>query len=65
MCAEQGSAKAGATNAGANQADTDFYAGKRQAARFFFRYELPKVDAMLALLRTLDRTTLDMQDGWF
>jgi alkylation response protein AidB-like acyl-CoA dehydrogenase len=65
VCAEQGSAKAGATNAGANQADTDFYAGKRQAARFFFRYELPKVDAMLALLRTLDRTTLDMQDGWF
>ena len=42
-----------------------FYAGKCKTARFIVRFEQPKVDAMLALLRTLDRTTLDMQDGWF
>ncbi len=43
----------------------DFYDGKRQAARFFFRYELPKTAAQLDLLESLDRTTLDMRDGWF
>lgn len=43
----------------------DFYDGKRQAARFFFRYELPKTAVQLDLLESLDRTTLDMRDGWF
>ncbi len=45
--------------------DGDFYAGKRQAARFFFRYELPKTAAQLDLLESLDRTTLEMEDAWF
>ena len=43
----------------------DFYAGKRQAARYFFRYELPKTASQLDLLESLDRTTLEMRDGWF
>ncbi|HEY9263909.1 MAG TPA: acyl-CoA dehydrogenase, partial [Mycobacterium sp.] len=43
----------------------DFYDGKRQAARFFFRYELPKTAAQLDLLESMDRTTLEMRDGWF
>ena len=43
----------------------DFYDGKRQAARFFFRYELPKTAAQLDLLESLDRTTLEMRDSWF
>jgi alkylation response protein AidB-like acyl-CoA dehydrogenase len=43
----------------------DFYDGKRQAARFFFRYELPRTAAQLDLLESLDRTTLEMRDGWF
>ena len=43
----------------------DFYDGKRAAARFYFRWELPKVDAQLDLLASLDRTTLDMKDEWF
>ena len=43
----------------------DFYDGKRQAARFFFRYELPRTAPQLDLLESLDRTTLDMRDGWF
>jgi alkylation response protein AidB-like acyl-CoA dehydrogenase len=43
----------------------DFYDGKRQAARFYFRYELPRTAAQLDLLESLDRTTLDMRDGWF
>jgi hypothetical protein len=47
------------------QDDHDFYSGKLQACRWFFRYELPKVDAQLALLASLDTTTLTMQDNWF
>jgi acetyl-CoA dehydrogenase-like protein len=43
----------------------DFYDGKRQAARFFFRYELPRTAPQLDLLEQLDRTTLEMRDGWF
>lgn len=45
--------------------DGDFYDGKRQAARFFFRYELPRTAAQFDLLESLDRTTLDMRDDWF
>jgi hypothetical protein len=43
----------------------DFYDGKRHAARFFFRHELPKVGPQLDLLETLDRTLLDMRTEWF
>jgi alkylation response protein AidB-like acyl-CoA dehydrogenase len=43
----------------------DFYEGKRQAARFFFRYELPRVGPQLDLVASLDRTTLDMNENWF
>ncbi|MFE7797396.1 acyl-CoA dehydrogenase [Nocardia sp. NPDC057440] len=43
----------------------DFYEGKRAAARYFFRYELPRTGPQLDLLELMDRTTLDMQDAWF
>ncbi len=45
--------------------DGDFYDGKRQAARYFLRWELPRTDVQLDLLESLDRTTLDMQEPWF
>jgi alkylation response protein AidB-like acyl-CoA dehydrogenase len=45
--------------------DADFYAGKRQACQWFFRWELPRVDAQLDLLSSLDTTTLNMQNNWF
>ena len=45
--------------------DGDFYDGKRQAARYFFRFELPKTAPQLDLLESLDRTTLEMRDAWF
>ncbi|MDA4087645.1 acyl-CoA dehydrogenase [Mycolicibacterium hassiacum DSM 44199] len=45
--------------------DGDFYAGKRQAARYFFRVELPRTDPQLDLLAARDRTALDMRDSWF
>jgi hypothetical protein len=43
----------------------DFYDGKRHAARYFFRYELPRTAPQLDLLEQLDRTTLEMRDAWF
>ncbi|HTN65587.1 MAG TPA: acyl-CoA dehydrogenase, partial [Burkholderiaceae bacterium] len=45
--------------------DADFYRGKLQACRYFFRWELPKVQQQLDLLASIDTTTLDMQDAWF
>ena len=45
--------------------DADFYRGKLQACAYFFKWELPEIDAQLALLESIDTTTLDMQDGWF
>jgi butyryl-CoA dehydrogenase len=43
----------------------DFYDGKRQAGRFFFRWELPRTGPQLDLLERLDTTTLDAQPAWF
>jgi hypothetical protein len=43
----------------------DFHRGKCAAARFFFRYELPKIDAWLAVVETRDPTCRDMPDSWF
>ncbi len=43
----------------------DLYDGKRAAAQYFFRYELPRTGPQLDLLDSLDRTTLDMADSWF
>jgi alkylation response protein AidB-like acyl-CoA dehydrogenase len=49
----------------AGDSDGDFYDGKRQAARYFFNFELPKTGPQLDLLASLDHTTLDMQESWF
>ncbi|HEY5930426.1 MAG TPA: acyl-CoA dehydrogenase, partial [Burkholderiales bacterium] len=45
--------------------EKDFYQGKLQACAWFFRWELPKTRQWHELLASLDRTTLEMQDGWF
>ena len=45
--------------------DADFYRGKLQACRYFFHWELPKVEQQLELLASIDTTTLDMRDAWF
>lgn len=41
-----------------------FYEGKRAAARYFFRYELPRTGPQFDLLESLDRTTLDLDPEW-
>jgi hypothetical protein len=43
----------------------DFYDGKRQAARYFFRFELPRTAPQFDLLESLDTTTLTMRNDWF
>ena len=42
-----------------------FYDGKRQACRWFFRFELPRTAAQFELLDRVDDTTLEMRDEWF
>ncbi|HWC83801.1 MAG TPA: acyl-CoA dehydrogenase [Pseudonocardiaceae bacterium] len=42
----------------------DFRQGKRAAARYFYRYELPRTGPLLDLLASLDRTTVDLDPGW-
>ena len=43
----------------------DFYEGKRQACRYFYRWELPRTVPQFDLLDSLDDTTLGMRDQWF
>jgi butyryl-CoA dehydrogenase len=39
--------------------------GKRQAARYFIRCELPRGTAQLELVESLDRTALEMEEPWY
>ncbi|WP_181297881.1 acyl-CoA dehydrogenase [Pseudomonas sp. Q2-TVG4-2] len=48
-----------------NPADTDFYRGKLQAARYFLTWEVPSCHHELAILASRDDTCLTMQDSWF
>ena len=45
--------------------DDDFARGKRQAARYFMQWELPRADAWLDRLADNDDTALAMRDDWF
>ncbi|MBF7729868.1 acyl-CoA dehydrogenase [Pseudomonas sp. N040] len=48
-----------------NAADSDFYRGKLQAARWFLTWEVPGCQHELNLLEARDDTCLGMQEGWF
>jgi len=43
----------------------DFYSGKRQAGRYFFATEIPKIGPMMDLVAAGDLTSYEMQDAWF
>ena len=45
--------------------DDAFLRGKLQAARYFFGFELPKIDAWLAVVAARNPTCREMQDAWF
>ena len=42
-----------------------FVQGKLQACRYFFHYELPRIDAWLNVVSQRDATCREMQDSWF
>jgi alkylation response protein AidB-like acyl-CoA dehydrogenase len=44
---------------------SDYLRGKLQATRYFFDYELPKIDAWLKVVESRNATCRDMKDGWF
>ncbi len=46
-------------------ADGPLATGLMQAARYFFDYELPKVDAWLAVVASRNPTCRDMREEWF
>jgi alkylation response protein AidB-like acyl-CoA dehydrogenase len=48
-----------------NAAHDDALQGKLAAARYFFRYELPRIVAWLKVVETRDDTCRTMNDSWF
>ncbi len=54
-----------AARAAAYGADADFYEGKLRAARYFYRYELPRAARLAELLLRLDDTCLTMPPSAF
>ncbi|HEX6706550.1 MAG TPA: acyl-CoA dehydrogenase [Albitalea sp.] len=46
-------------------ADDDLLQGKLAAARYFFRFELPRIGAWLKVVETRDDTCRTMDDAWF
>lgn len=48
-----------------HEADENFYRGKLQAMRYFFRFELVEIEAWATLLKSLDSTCYDMNPEWF
>jgi butyryl-CoA dehydrogenase len=51
--------------AAGNPADSNFYKGKLQAARYFLTWEVPNCHHHLAILEARDDTCQGMQDSWF
>ena len=45
--------------------DKQFYQGKLQAMRYFFKSELPEINAWAKLLTDFDSTNFDMHPDWF
>lgn len=48
-----------------HEEDQQFYRGKLQALRYFYRAELPEVHVWGKLIASLDSTNFDMQAEWF
>ena len=55
----------GGAAGGAGDAARQFYSGKLHTAAFFFEHELPKTEAMAALLLSLNTTVSEMRPAWF
>jgi alkylation response protein AidB-like acyl-CoA dehydrogenase len=49
----------------ASGAERDFYEGKLRACRYFYGWELPRLDPLAELVGRLDATCLEMEDRFF
>jgi butyryl-CoA dehydrogenase len=49
----------------AHEADQNFYQGKLATMRYFYEYELVKVDSLVKRLQSTDNVTIEMQSDWF
>ena len=45
--------------------DTDFYQGKIMTAKYFYAYELSRVEGLAKQLMSDDKLTVEMQNAWF
>ena len=54
-----------ALQAGATGDDFDFYQGKIFTLRYFYEYELIKIDALMKRLLSEDNVTVEMEAAWF
>lgn len=54
-----------ALQAGATGDDYDFYQGKIFTLRYFYEYELVKIDALMKRLLSEDNVTVEMEAAWF
>ncbi|MEW6442995.1 MAG: acyl-CoA dehydrogenase [bacterium] len=61
----QATAAEKALRSGAAEPDATFYRGKLYAFRFFFGYELPKIQGLATRLRNADGLTVEMEDRFF
>jgi len=49
----------------ADAAPAPLRSGKLAAMRYFYAYELPKIDAWLAVVASRESVCREMQDAWF
>jgi len=54
-----------ATQAAHDASRADAMAGRLQALRYFYAYEVPKVGAWLAVVNARDPVCREMRDEWF
>ncbi len=62
---KQGVVAAKALQQNPHESDVNFYNGKLQALKYFFRFELPEINVWSKILCDLDDTTFEMQEEWF
>ncbi|MFT6309708.1 MAG: butyryl-CoA dehydrogenase [Porticoccus sp.] len=62
---KQGIAASKGLSANPHESDENFYRGKLQALQYFYRFELPQIDAWAKLLTDFDDTTYEMKADWF
>ncbi len=65
MWLKQGVVASAALTGQPHISDENFYQGKLQAMKYFFKFELPEINAWAELLQSIDSTCHDMNIDWF